>query len=96
MKCKTVFISSLCYHLFLYFYISNFFESLLQRFLFSTFACYHSIDHIARYEGGGVRGGEGEGLTESLQLRLWNLNSTPNSPFAPRRLGCQIFVSQTS
>ena len=43
MKCNTIFISSLCYHLFFYFSISNFFQSLLQRFLFSTFTCYHSI-----------------------------------------------------
>ena len=27
---------------------------------------------------------------ESFQLRLWNLNSTPNSPVAPRRLSCHI------
>ena len=27
----------------IYFSISNFFQSLLQRFLFSTFTCYHSI-----------------------------------------------------
>ena len=31
---------------------------------------------------------------ESLQLPLWNLNSTPNSPVAPRRLGCQISANQ--
>jgi len=43
MKCNTVFISSLCYHLFFCFSISNFFQSLLQRFLFSTFSCLHSI-----------------------------------------------------
>ena len=43
MKCNTVFISSLCYHLFFYFSISNFFQSPLQRFLFSKFTCYHSI-----------------------------------------------------
>jgi len=43
MKCNTVFISSLCYHLFFYFSISNFLQSLLQRFLFSTFTCLHSI-----------------------------------------------------
>ena len=31
---------------------------------------------------------------ESLQLRLWNLNSTSNSPVAPRRLSGQIPASQ--
>ena len=31
---------------------------------------------------------------ESLQLRLWNLNSTSNSPVAPRRLSCQIPATQ--
>ena len=32
---------------------------------------------------------------ESLQLRLlWNLNSTSNSPVAPRRLSCQISANQ--
>ena len=31
---------------------------------------------------------------ESLQLRLWNLHSTSNSPVAPRRLSCQIFANQ--
>ena len=30
---------------------------------------------------------------ESLQLRLWNLNSTSNSPVAPRRMSCQIIPS---
>ena len=37
----------------------------------------------------GRSGGE-----ESLQLRLWNLNSTSNSPMAPRRLSCQISANQ--
>ena len=31
---------------------------------------------------------------ENLQLRLWNLNSTSNSPVAPRRLSCQISANQ--
>ena len=31
---------------------------------------------------------------ESLQLRLWNLNSTTNSHEAPRRLSCQISANQ--
>ena len=34
------------------------------------------------------------GGKESLQLRLWNLNSTSNSPVAPRRLSFQIFANQ--
>ena len=28
-------------------------------------------------------------------LRLWNLNSTSNSPVAPRRLSCQISANQS-
>ena len=31
---------------------------------------------------------------ESLQLRLWNLNSTSNCPVGPRRSSCQIFANQ--
>ena len=31
--------------------------------------------------------------TRQLQLRLWNLNSTSNSPVAPRRMSCQIIPS---
>ena len=31
---------------------------------------------------------------ESLQLRLWNLNFTSNSPVAPRRLSCQISANK--
>ena len=31
---------------------------------------------------------------ESLQLRLWNLNSTSNCPVAPRGLNSQIFANQ--
>ena len=31
---------------------------------------------------------------ESLQLRLWNLNSTSNSPVAPRRQSCRISANQ--
>ena len=37
------------------------------------------------------RGGKGN---ESLQLRLWNFNSTSNFPVAPRRLSCQISANQ--
>ena len=37
-------------------------------------------------------GGGGE-RKERLQLRLWNLNSTSNSPVAPCRLSCQIIPS---
>ena len=33
-------------------------------------------------------------MKESLQLRFWNLNSTSNSPVAPRRLSCQISTNQ--
>ena len=38
-----------------------------------------------------LRGGKRK---ESLQLRLWNLNSTSNCPVAPRGLNCQIFANQ--
>ena len=31
---------------------------------------------------------EGREKEGELQLRLWNLNSAPNSPVAPRRLNC--------
>ena len=31
---------------------------------------------------------------ELLQLLLWNLNSTSNSPVAPRQLSCQISANQ--
>ena len=31
---------------------------------------------------------------ESLQLHLWNLNSTSNSPVAPHQLSCQISANQ--
>ena len=33
---------------------------------------------------------------ESLQLRLWNLNSISNSPVAPRQLSCQISANQSA
>ena len=38
-------------------------------------------------------GGAGKGK-ESLQLRLWKLNSTSNSPVAGRRLSCKISANQ--
>ena len=37
---------------------------------------------------------QGGKIKESLQLRLRNLNSTSNSPVAPRRMSCQIFANQ--
>ena len=37
---------------------------------------------------------QGGKIKESLQLRLWNLNSTSNSPVAPRRMSCQISANQ--
>ena len=43
---------------------------------------------------GGLWGWGGK-KKESLQLRLWNLNSTSNSPVAPRRLSCQISTYQS-
>ena len=42
----------------------------------------------------GALWGRGGKRKESLQLRLWNLNSTSNSPVAPRRLSCQISANQ--
>ena len=38
--------------------------------------------------------GRGGKRKESLQLHLWNLNSTSNSPVAPRRLSCRISANQ--
>ena len=43
MKCNTVFISCLCYHLFFYFYISNSFQSLLQRFSLANIVSYCTL-----------------------------------------------------
>ena len=37
---------------------------------------------------------QGGKIKESLQLRLWNLNSTSNSPVVPRRMSCQISANQ--
>ena len=61
-----------------YFYISNFFQSLLQRFLFSTFTCYYSITlytilfffffKLKRLS-----------LTSSLYVRPWRRKAVPNS-----------------
>ena len=36
----------------------------------------------------------GQERKESLQLRLWNLNSTSKSPVGPGRLSCQISANQ--
>ena len=33
---------------------------------------------------------KGRKMKESLQTHLWNLNSSSNSPVAPRQLSCQI------
>ena len=41
-----------------------------------------------------AKGQEKEGDLEALQLCLWDLNSTSNSPVAPRRLSCQISANQ--
>ena len=50
-------------------------------------ACEQALQ-CALAAGGG--GGGGGGRKESLQLRLWNLNSNFNFPVAdPRRLSCQ-------
>ena len=37
---------------------------------------------------------QGGKIKESLQLRLWNLNSTSNSHVAPRRMSCEISANQ--
>ena len=37
-----------------------------------------------------AKGQEKEGDLTALQLCLWDLNSTSNSPVAPHRLSCQI------
>ena len=49
--------------------------------------CYFVFNLRASSSG---RYGDGE----RLQLRLWNLKSTSNSPVAPRRLSCQISANQ--
>ena len=41
-----------------------------------------------------AKGQEKEGDLTALQLCLWDLNSTSNSPVAPRRLSCQISANQ--
>ena len=57
---------------------------ILMRFTFTGFS-------FSFQNGPGRRGGK---MNESLQLRLWNFNSTSNSPVAPRRLSCQIPANQ--
>ena len=42
---------------------------------------------VALWRRGGKR-------KKSFQLRLWNLNSTSNSPVDPNRLSCQIYANQ--
>ena len=37
---------------------------------------------------------QGRKRKESLQLRLWNLNSTSNSPMAPPKLSSQISANE--
>ena len=41
-----------------------------------------------------AKGQEKEGDLTALQLCLWDLNSTSNSPVVPRRLSCQISTNQ--
>ena len=41
-----------------------------------------------------AKGQEKEGDLTASQLCLWDLNSTSNSPVAPRRLSCQISANQ--
>ena len=41
-----------------------------------------------------AKGQEKEGDLEALQLHLWDLNFTSNSPVAPRRLSRQISANQ--
>ena len=42
----------------------------------------------------GVLWQQGGKRKENLQLRLWNMNSTSNSPVAPWQLSCQISAKQ--
>ena len=53
------------------------------RVLLTVFACEQ--DFRGAPAAGGWGGGEDGKRKESLQLRRWNLNSTSNSPVAPRR-----------
>ena len=41
-----------------------------------------------------ISGALWEERKDSLQLHLWNLNSTSNSPVAPHRLSCQTSANQ--
>ena len=74
--------------------------------LFSDVGEYHGFIHTAGICLVSNRGGLGtskfsEALwrpggkgKENLQLRLWNLNSAPNSLVAPRRRSCQLSANQ--
>ena len=59
----------------------------MQKFrsVWLTVACEQAVRALWR------RGGKRK---ETLELRLWNLNSTFSSPVARRRLSCQISANQ--
>ena len=59
---------------------------ILMRFTFTGFSFSFKTGRALWRRGGK--------MNESLQLRLWNFNSTSNSPEAPRRLSCQISANQ--
>ena len=59
---------------------------ILMRFTFTGFSFSFKTGRALWRRGGK--------MNESLQLRLWNFNSTSNSPVAPRRLSCQISANQ--
>ena len=53
------------------------------------------IRHSLGASSPGCSGGRvGKRRTQSLQLRLWNLNSTSNYPVVPCWLSCQIYDNQ--
>ena len=59
---------------------------ILMRFTFTGFSFSFKTGRALWRRGGK--------MNESLQLRLWNFNSTSNSPVAPRQLSCQISPNQ--
>ena len=58
----------------------------------SKIGSWNSLKPASKLSGALWR--RGRRRKESLQLRLWNLNSTSNSLVAPRRLSCQIPANQ--
>ena len=62
----------------------------------SRFRCAGNVIKYSRPASklSGARWRRGGKRKESLQLRLWNLNSASSSSVAPHRLSCQISANQ--